>query len=218
MGFSYCNTLEEHARNPHSCGGIVWTDELAAEAAFKALLAFYDKFPVFSSHRHDLYLVGESYAGIYIPTLARQIVRYNTNQTNTSRILPLVGFAVGDGCLGTNTGICNVLNPDNPYAFDVWNIVFLAGHGQIPMSTFREVMHACHHSHNNNDNGKSGHPSETHTVDWATLFLRGTELSSNELVDQNNADCRAALKRVDEQVGGVYAYGYVLRVTPFVCR
>jgi serine carboxypeptidase-like clade I len=89
VGFSYCNNDTES----HSCGGIAWTDELTSLNAYTALQTFFTtKFPCLSQKK--LYLTGESYAGIYIPTLARRIV-HDTNST-----LQLEGFAVGDGCLG----------------------------------------------------------------------------------------------------------------------
>jgi hypothetical protein len=90
VGFSYCN----NDTTSHSCGGIGWTDELTSLNAYTALQTFFTtKFPCLSSKQ--LYLTGESYGGIYIPTLARRIVQ-DTNST-----LDLKGFAVGDGCLGT---------------------------------------------------------------------------------------------------------------------
>jgi hypothetical protein len=89
VGFSYCN----NDTTSHSCGGIGWTDELTSLNAYTALQTFFTtKFPCLSSKQ--LYLTGESYGGIYIPTLARRIVQ-DTNST-----LDLKGFAVGDGCLG----------------------------------------------------------------------------------------------------------------------
>ncbi|KAL3903088.1 MAG: hypothetical protein SGILL_010580 [Bacillariaceae sp.] len=93
VGFSYCN----NDTTSHSCGGIAWTDELTSLNAHTALQTFYKtKFPCLQDKQ--LYLTGESYAGIYIPTLARRIVQ----DTNSS--LDLKGFAVGDGCLGECTG------------------------------------------------------------------------------------------------------------------
>jgi len=190
VGFSYCNSKEEDAEHPHSCGGIAWTDELTSEAAYKALLAFYEKFPCLAAS--DLFLTGESYAGIYMPTLAREIVR-GTND------IPLQGFAVGDGCLGTQTGICSDLWQTQH--FDVWNAVFLAGHGQISMRSFRDVMKACHS--NMGDDGE----------DNAQLFLRGMSGQLGSIEDINNewnrndSICQEAVQKMTEQAGGVYAYG-----------
>ena len=48
-------------------------------------------YPEFKSN--DLYLSGESYAGKYVPMLAREVY----NEKDASRKLNLKGFAVGDG-------------------------------------------------------------------------------------------------------------------------
>jgi carboxypeptidase C (cathepsin A) len=131
VGFSYCNKDTES----HSCGGIKWTDELTSLNAYTALQTFYKKFPCYQ--QNDLYLTGESYAGIYIPTLARRILQ------DESSAIKLKGFAVGDGCLGTNTGICGPL-ADDPKASNLWDMLFLAGHGQLPVKTYKAIMGACH--------------------------------------------------------------------------
>ena len=199
VGFSYCNSKEEDAEHPHSCGGIAWTDELTSEAAYKALLAFYDKFPCLKTK--DLFLTGESYAGIYIPTLAREIVRHDDD-------IPLRGFAVGDGCLGTETGICSDLWSGQ--RFDVWNVIFLAGHGQISMRTFREVMKAC----------RPDVMDGQDDIDFAKLYLRGMTADDfregkqghNPLGDAHDEAfdsdiCLEAVQKMTEQAGGVYAYG-----------
>jgi carboxypeptidase C (cathepsin A) len=62
VGFSYCN--DDLDGKGDSC--LAWTDELASQNTFLALHAFYDKFPEYKPK--PLYLTGESYAGIYIPT------------------------------------------------------------------------------------------------------------------------------------------------------
>lgn len=61
------------------------------------MLAWYQKFPEFKAN--DLYISGESYAGIYVPYLTNQIDQYNTlNAGNPSVFKPnLKGFAVGNG-------------------------------------------------------------------------------------------------------------------------
>jgi serine carboxypeptidase-like clade I len=201
IGFSYCNTMDENNDRPHACGDIAWTDELTAQNAYAALTAFYtDKFPMLRTN--DLYLTGESYAGIYIPTLAREILRHNSDITNSNSsdggTIPLKGFAVGDGCLGTETKICGGLNHDKD-PFDVLQLVFLAGHGQIPMNTFQEVMKACRPHSTGNSKCDD---------DFASAWLRGLA-ASQDGVGHSSDDpaCRAALAHVEQQVGGVYAYG-----------
>jgi hypothetical protein len=218
VGFSYC---EDDAL----CADISWTDELAAENSYRALAAFYDKFPHLLES--DLYLTGESYAGtymracvacriacvdvssgdgrdeernwphdttthprthphvvvlsgtgIYIPTLARAILKYQDDFSKTSPqnvTIPLLGFAVGDGCLGTETGICSEIQAGDT-AIPYWQILFLAGHAQFPLATLSEFFRACK-------------PLEHHS-----------------LHDPVSEICRAVVDRIYEQVGGFYEY------------
>ena len=49
-----------------------WDDDRFSRVAYGALAAWYEKFPEFGGN--DLYLTGESYAGIYIPRLAKAIL------------------------------------------------------------------------------------------------------------------------------------------------
>jgi len=166
VGYSYCN----NDTKSHSCGGIAWTDELTSANAYLALQTFYEQFPCEKSK--DLYLTGESYAGIYIPTLGRRILR-----DIESSGIALKGLAVGDGCLGTETSICGDLSS---IGFgDFWNLLFMAGHHQIPISDFRLIMEACQH------NGKAGF------------------LTSNS---QEDEQCRAILTKVKRELGGFFEY------------
>lgn len=49
----------------------VWFRQVA-EDNYKALLSFFAKFPNFT--RNDFYIFGESYGGIYVPTLSLRVV------------------------------------------------------------------------------------------------------------------------------------------------
>lgn len=48
-----------------------YTDETAAEDNYLTIKAFFDKFADLKSN--DVYIAGESYAGIYVPFLAHKI-------------------------------------------------------------------------------------------------------------------------------------------------
>ena len=65
-----------------------FNDTTSAEDNYAALLQFYEKFPEYKDH--DLFISGESYAGIYVPYLADQIVK-NKND------IKLKGIIVGNG-------------------------------------------------------------------------------------------------------------------------
>ena len=82
VGFSYC---ERQMETGVAC---INTDKYTATASHVALLDFYAKFPELRTN--DMFLTGESYAGVYIPTLAYEIL--------LDGFLPLRGLAVGDPC------------------------------------------------------------------------------------------------------------------------
>lgn len=203
VGFSYCNndTTADPANNNGSCGS--WTDERAAESVYWALQAFYDKFPCYNAT--DLYLTGESYAGIYIPTLARRILQEgeknnrpskmtstsSSSTTSTLRSSTLIrnllkGFAVGDGCLGTETAVCGDLSP--LHRPDLYRLLFLAGHGQIPFRTFSEAVFAC----------------QPPPVGASLEGRRSSFSSSGWALD--NEECQRALDKAKDQAGGYFEY------------
>jgi serine carboxypeptidase-like clade 1 len=173
VGFSYCNNDTES----HSCGGLAWTDELSSQNAYLALQTFYEKHSCLKEK--ELYLTGESYAGIYIPTLARRIFEEKENA-----FINLKGFAVGDGCLGTETGICGEIS--DPDFVDFWKILFLAGHGQLPLSAFQDLMRVCHHHFLENEK----------------------DLNHANIIDVERVDkaCQEQVEKIHSEVGGFYEY------------
>jgi serine carboxypeptidase-like clade 1 len=71
-------------------------------------------------------------AGIYVPKLAQQILSHAA-----PTVMPqLKGFAVGDGCLGTESGVCG----GGPVW---WHLLFLYGHGQISSLLYDEIVSTC---------------------------------------------------------------------------
>jgi cathepsin A (carboxypeptidase C) len=66
-----------------------FNDDTSAEDNFAALKQFYEKFPEYK--KNDLFISGESYAGIYVPYLAYQIITHNADWIN------LKGIIVGNG-------------------------------------------------------------------------------------------------------------------------
>jgi serine carboxypeptidase-like clade 1 len=87
VGYSYCS----RQINGQPC---VNTDRYTASASRAALVDFFTtKFPELASN--DFYITGESYAGVYIPTLAKEVL------DNASDYINLKGIAVGDPCTDT---------------------------------------------------------------------------------------------------------------------
>jgi carboxypeptidase C (cathepsin A) len=68
-------------------------DNRTADDNLAALQLFYRGFPEFASN--DFYIAGESYAGIYVPTLANAI--RVSNEAGKSFRIHLKGFMVGNG-------------------------------------------------------------------------------------------------------------------------
>ena len=57
----------------------------------EALLAFFDDFPEYKSN--DFYISGESYGGIYVPTLSQKVFQ-------SGKFPQFKGFMVGNGAWG----------------------------------------------------------------------------------------------------------------------
>ena len=85
VGFSYCNG--NITGDGNSCGE--WDDERMAKVSFAALQGLLEeRFPNYLIQNNPLYLTGESYAGVYVPKLAQQIL-------NHFKPWPFKGLAVG---------------------------------------------------------------------------------------------------------------------------
>lgn len=91
VGFSYSDT------NDYKC-----SDDRTANESRMAMEAFYGMFPEYKSNK--FFITGESYGGIYVPTLAEAILNGELDGTYTGAHLN--GIAVGNGCTGTEIGIC----------------------------------------------------------------------------------------------------------------
>jgi carboxypeptidase C (cathepsin A) len=94
-------------------------DENTALRNLAAIQEFYELFPEFKAN--NLYLSGESYAGVYIPMFAFNILQ--AQKANSWNGGNLVGILVGNGCTG-NTGICS--NKCNGMAYEIQLLVEFA--------------------------------------------------------------------------------------------
>jgi len=85
VGYSYC--AGSNSSPPKGCAN---TDNSTSRAARTAIQDFFaTKFPELI--KRDFFITGESYAGVYVPTLAREILD-NAPEVN------IKGLAVGDPC------------------------------------------------------------------------------------------------------------------------
>lgn len=127
VGYSYY--IEEDDYN--------YTDYGVAQDNMKALIYFLEmKFPEYKNN--DLYLSGESYAGIYVPTLAYAINDYNNaakkyaEETNAPTfIVNLKGFMVGNGVTNwkydTMPAYVEMAYWHGLYDLDMYNEIYAAG-------------------------------------------------------------------------------------------
>ena len=126
VGYSYC----EAQKKGGACSN---TDNSTAATSLAALERFFfEKFPALAAN--DFFVAGESYAGVYVPTLARAIVERNERISNNSQIIPLAGVAVGDPCT------------DNAAQKDSMDALWYANkHGLVAAEDFDLLWNACGH-------------------------------------------------------------------------
>jgi len=91
VGFSYSDTKD------YKCN-----DDRTATENTEAVNLFFKLYPEYLNNK--FFITGESYAGVYVPTLAESILNGENDGTYTGA--KLVGIAVGNGCSGTEVGIC----------------------------------------------------------------------------------------------------------------
>jgi len=152
VGYSYCAAQMEGK----VCQN---TDKFTASTARAALVDFFtNKFPELASL--DFFITGESYAGVYIPTLAKEIL--------DSTSLNLVGLAVGDPCT------------DNTAQADSMDALWY-GHkyGLVDDATFDTLSNKCHARISTNmmksspvDHILSAGPNFSHTPECKLAFRK----------------------------------------------
>jgi len=92
VGFSYSNDAADYQTND---------DQTASDSA-EGMQAFFTAFPRY--RKHSFFIAGESYAGVYVPTLAEAIL--SLVDRGAWEGAELKGIAVGNGCSGTEVGVC----------------------------------------------------------------------------------------------------------------
>jgi serine carboxypeptidase-like clade 1 len=100
------------------------SDSLNAADNFAALGSFFDKFPEYKAN--PLYLAGESYAGIYVPTLAAQVLAHGGYPS-------FAGILVGNGVTSAKY--------DDSFLYS--DAEFAVGHGLMTQETYASVQANC---------------------------------------------------------------------------
>ena len=110
-------------------------DNTVAVHNLKALLAFFEKFP--SLKKNDFYLTGESYAGIYIPYLAYEVIKFNKLPSSKDKVIKLKGTMVGNPCTDPN----ECFNPGS--SMSIFQYEFLYKHTYLNEREWEHVQAAC---------------------------------------------------------------------------
>ncbi|XP_057962295.1 serine carboxypeptidase-like 20 [Malania oleifera] len=123
VGFSYATNERAYATG----------DSQTALDTHVFLLEWLKQFPEFQAN--PFYIAGESYAGIYVPTLASEVVK--GNQIGAKPTINLKGYIVGNG-VTDNYFDGNALIP------------FAHGMGLISDAIFKDATDACRANYNDN--------------------------------------------------------------------
>ncbi|KAK6129139.1 hypothetical protein DH2020_037117 [Rehmannia glutinosa] len=116
VGFSYSNRSSD----------LFDTGDIrTAKDSLQFLIRWLDRFPRYKNR--EVYLTGESYAGHYVPQLARQIVNYNAN---TNHKINFKGFMVGNAVT------------DNYYD-NLGTVNYWWSHAMISDKTYKQLMSTC---------------------------------------------------------------------------
>lgn len=136
VGFSYGDSTVNINDN---------NDDNTALRNVQAVEAFFTKFPEYKGN--EFYISGESYAGIYVPTLAEAILNATDHGTYTGATL--TGIAVGNGCTGSETGICGYYDSDTCDGY-YYETQFLANQAFFPPDLKVNISTFCDWSKCNN--------------------------------------------------------------------
>lgn len=160
MGASYCTEGNGSAASrggpggdPYSCGP--WTDRTTAAANHRAHIAFFQTaFPEYEASQQPVSLVGESYAGVYVPLFAERWMDDPIRGPHGT-LINFKGFAVGDGfpaCVpqpGKPIDWCVDLNNveffkyPNALPGPYWDVEFFHGHSQMSEELYFAITEGC---------------------------------------------------------------------------
>lgn len=122
VGFSYSDDPQDYVRD----------DDNTAQDNVDAMNVFFEKWPEWRDN--GFYITGESYAGVYVPTLAEGILWAEGNGTWTGA--KLSGIAVGNGCTGSEVGSCGGQR-------DRYETEFLLGTAFISSALKAQIRNEC---------------------------------------------------------------------------
>ncbi|KAG6713673.1 hypothetical protein I3842_05G165000 [Carya illinoinensis] len=131
VGFSYTNK----SKDLYMLG-----DRVTAEDSHAFLIGWFKRFPSFKSH--DFYLAGESYAGHYVPQLAKLIYERNRGASKNSYV-NLKGFMIGNAAINDPTDVSGMFE----YA---WS------HAIISDQLYNNILKECNFGQSENQTRNCG--------------------------------------------------------------
>ncbi|GKA21579.1 putative serine carboxypeptidase-like protein 23 [Tanacetum coccineum] len=123
VGFSYSNTSSDY-----NLSG----DKRTAEDSYVFLVNWFQRFPHYK--KHEFYIIGESYAGFYIPELADVITKKNV-KAHSSSIINLKGIMIGNGVMNDDTD-------DKGFTDYLWS------HALISDELYKNIAQHCGYANN----------------------------------------------------------------------
>jgi len=114
-------------------GSTTSDDYIQSQNTYGFLLNFFGAYPEYANN--DFYISGESYAGVYVPTLAYRVVE--GNKAGKPHV-NLKGILVGNGCWGSEVGTCGSAIDSERIAATLFY-----GHAMISEKTWLQLHDIC---------------------------------------------------------------------------
>eukprot|EP01125_Pyxidicula_operculata_P009072 TRINITY_DN29_c0_g1_i1.p1 TRINITY_DN29_c0_g1~~TRINITY_DN29_c0_g1_i1.p1 ORF type:complete len:453 (-),score=79.42 TRINITY_DN29_c0_g1_i1:70-1428(-) len=163
VGFSYSSSPNDYNNQ---------NDERTANDNYNFLKLWLAKHPQYSTN--PFYIAGESYAGIYIPSLAQKVLQ---GILDKSFVIPFKGVLVGNG-VTNGAGVTDL----NSY------LSFLWGHGVISTNLFNKINAACSANPNSQDCQNLSNDAYNNMNDIDMYNIYGDCYNQRPLLDTVNND------------------------------
>ncbi|CAA0827238.1 Serine carboxypeptidase-like 40 [Striga hermonthica] len=170
VGFSYSNTTSNN---------LTTGDTNTAKDNYAFLLNWMRRFPEYKNR--EFYIAGESYAGHYVPQLAKTIIHHNKKPNST--IIKLKGVIIGNAVIDDETDIIGE-----------WE--YLGSHALISDVTASKALKYCNFSYlatkqpRECEEAVEDSGTETSNIDWYNIYapLCTKPSLTNNISAMNNPD------------------------------
>eukprot|EP00804_Cyclotella_cryptica_P027686 CCRYP_010298-RB/>CCRYP_010298-RB protein AED:0.04 eAED:0.04 QI:231/0.75/0.8/1/0.75/0.8/5/491/633 len=164
------------------------TEDDVAQNFYDFLQNFYTVFGE-GLREKKLYISGESYAGMYIPSIARGIHLRNKLVSSPSQLINLSGVAIGNGWIDAYIQVvhimfeCYFLGQASTHSFGGTTIDFAFWHGMIDLRTYRSLHQKWDQCVAGEINDNSVHPFHPYTTpDECGIVIAVMEASGSKMM------------------------------------